>query len=215
MWSARQVGIIIAYAAIPLLLVVGSVALAVTEGAPAPKATRMAAGIPASATRRPALTETPQPTSTTASTPTTVVTTRPHASPTASPSLMPPTPSPRATTQTSGASPAPAPATATAGASSPPLARQGPSCGPFLGWSRTYVVRPGDTLFQIALRYRTSVWQLRQANCKDSTAVFPGERLCVPAFKTSQWEDRPVPPFHWNWWERFPWYVRPGSPPDP
>ena len=30
-------------------------------------------------------------------------------------------------------------------------------CGPFAGWILGYVVRPGDTLYRIALRYRTSV----------------------------------------------------------
>ena len=79
MWSARRVGTILAYAAIPLLLVVGSVALAVTEGVPAPKAAPTLTSSPAPATR----TQMPQPSHT--ETPTSAMAAEPAAGPTANP----------------------------------------------------------------------------------------------------------------------------------
>ncbi len=54
------------------------------------------------------------------------------------------------------------------------------NCGPFPGWVKAYVVRPGDTLFHIASLYRTTVADLEQANCKTNANIFSGERLWVP-----------------------------------
>lgn len=220
MWSARQVGIVVAYAAIPLLLVVGSVALAVTEGATAPTATTAAPGSPAPASSPVTPTETLQPTSTAAPTSTIPPATATAAvtgtaSPTPSPTRTPATASATAAAQPTATSRAARPATATEGTLSPRVFPQAGSCGPFPGWSKTYVVRPGDTLFLIALRHRTSVWELRQANCKSSTAVSAGERLWVPAAKSSHWQHRSVPAFRWEWWKQLrragiPWFA-----PDP
>jgi LysM repeat protein len=214
MWSARRVGIILAYAAIPLLLVVGSVALAVTEGATTPKTTAAASSTltPVSRTHTPQPTDTPAPSSTK---PSRTMTAKPAASATSSPTSMALTASPTGGARRPGASPTAAPATKTAVSPGMSAAPRTESCGPFASWGKAYVVRPGDTLFGIAVRYRTSVWQLRQANCKDSTAVFPGERLRVPGLKTWSWEHRSLPAFHWHWWERFPWSGRPGIAPVP
>jgi LysM repeat protein len=58
-------------------------------------------------------------------------------------------------------------------------------CGPFVGWIRSYVVQPGDTLFHIATLYRTTVQDLQRANCKsNSTIIFTGDRLWVPNVPT-------------------------------
>ena len=58
-------------------------------------------------------------------------------------------------------------------------------CGPFIGWTRSYVVQPGDTLFHIATLYRTTVQELQRANCKsNSTVIFSGDRLWVPNVPT-------------------------------
>jgi LysM repeat protein len=58
-------------------------------------------------------------------------------------------------------------------------------CGPFIGWIRSYVVQPGDTLFHIATLYRTTVQDLQRANCKsNSTIIFTGDRLWVPNVPT-------------------------------
>ncbi len=54
------------------------------------------------------------------------------------------------------------------------------SCGPIAGWVHTYYVRPGDTLFHIALLYGTTVEDLIFANCRSSSEIFPGEILWVP-----------------------------------
>ena len=51
---------------------------------------------------------------------------------------------------------------------------------------QTYVVRPYDTLWSIAVRFyggdpREGVWTLRDRNELKSTVVVPGQRLRVPA----------------------------------
>jgi LysM repeat protein len=59
------------------------------------------------------------------------------------------------------------------------------SCGPYSGWVRNYIVKPGDTLFHIATIYRTTAGELERANCKsNSTIIFAGERLWVPNVPT-------------------------------
>jgi LysM repeat protein len=213
MWSARQVGTILAYAAIPLVLVVGSVALAVAEGAPARTATPVTTSSPPQATKttepRPTKTEAP------ASAMPTATIAKPSPSATASPTPVPPTASATTGAQPTSTSATSVPATATGGAPSLPVAPRAESCGPSQGWSRIYRVRPGDTLFGIALRYGTSVWQLRQANCRNSTAVLPGECLWVPATQPVRCDYCSLPAPRWKWRQPLPWMGVPGSPPDP
>ena len=53
------------------------------------------------------------------------------------------------------------------------------------GPKRTYVVRPGDTLWSVAQRTysgdpRQGVWQLEQRNHLGSATIVPGEKLVVP-----------------------------------
>ena len=53
------------------------------------------------------------------------------------------------------------------------------------GPERTYVVRPADTLWSIAVRTyagdpRQGVWELEQRNHLRSTTLTPGERLVLP-----------------------------------
>lgn len=43
-----------------------------------------------------------------------------------------------------------------------------------------YVVRPGDTLFRIAMRYGVSVSRLMAANDLRSTLIVPGQNLIIP-----------------------------------
>ncbi|HKY54926.1 MAG TPA: LysM peptidoglycan-binding domain-containing protein [Anaerolineales bacterium] len=58
-------------------------------------------------------------------------------------------------------------------------------CGPFTGWVRTYIVRPGDNLFRIGLSYGVTVTQLQRANCMGSSiTIFVGQRLWVPNIPT-------------------------------
>jgi spore germination protein len=50
---------------------------------------------------------------------------------------------------------------------------------------RNYIVRPGDTLFRIALSYNISSPQLQRANCMgSSTTIYTGQRLWVPNVPT-------------------------------
>jgi LysM repeat protein len=53
------------------------------------------------------------------------------------------------------------------------------------GPERTYVVRPSDTLWSIALRsyggdVREGVWKLEQRNHLRSATLVPGQRLVLP-----------------------------------
>ncbi|HKT45700.1 MAG TPA: LysM peptidoglycan-binding domain-containing protein [Gaiellaceae bacterium] len=53
------------------------------------------------------------------------------------------------------------------------------------GPERTYVVRPADTLWSIAVRTyagdpRQGVWELERRNHLRSTTLTPGERLVLP-----------------------------------
>ena len=58
-------------------------------------------------------------------------------------------------------------------------------CGPPAGWVKTHIVRPGDTLFRIALSYGTTYPQLQRANCMgSSTIIYAGQRLWVPNVPT-------------------------------
>jgi LysM repeat protein len=53
------------------------------------------------------------------------------------------------------------------------------------GPKRTYVVRPGDTLWSVAEHTysgdpRQGVWELQQLNHLASATIVPGEKLVVP-----------------------------------
>jgi LysM repeat protein len=53
------------------------------------------------------------------------------------------------------------------------------------GPKRTYVVKPGDTLWTVAERTyagdpREGVWKLQQRNHLASATIVPGEKLVVP-----------------------------------
>jgi LysM repeat protein len=53
------------------------------------------------------------------------------------------------------------------------------------GPKRTYVVRPGDTLWTVAERTysgdpRQGVWELEQRNHLGSATISPGEKLVLP-----------------------------------
>ena len=54
------------------------------------------------------------------------------------------------------------------------------------GRERTYVVRPGDTLWAIAARTyagdpRAGIWRLTERNRLDDAVIRPGQRLVLPA----------------------------------
>lgn len=56
-------------------------------------------------------------------------------------------------------------------------------CGPPTGWV-VYLVRPGDTLYQLSQAYGVTVAELRQANCLTSSLIRTGQRLYVPPWAT-------------------------------
>jgi nucleoid-associated protein YgaU len=50
---------------------------------------------------------------------------------------------------------------------------------------RTYTVKPGDTLYAIALRHyegdpREAVWKISEQNALDSSRIVPGQQLTLP-----------------------------------
>ena len=57
-------------------------------------------------------------------------------------------------------------------------------CGPFFGWTKSYAVQHGDTLFHIATLYSTTVANLERANCKFNSTIYTGEHLWVPNVPT-------------------------------
>lgn len=55
-----------------------------------------------------------------------------------------------------------------------------PATGPAPGSGRTYVVRPGDSLWSIARRFGTTVEALQRANGVTTSTLYPGRRLVIP-----------------------------------
>jgi len=144
----------IVYAMVSLLLVIGSLALAVAQGGTASPAPAAPTALPSSTNMPPPLRQS---------------TGVESASAAPSPTTWP--------TQIASTSTYFYPATA---AVVRPTAASARVCGPYAGWLRAYVVMPGDTLFRIASMHGTSVDDLQRANCKSGTVIYAGERLWVP-----------------------------------
>jgi len=53
-----------------------------------------------------------------------------------------------------------------------------------VGWSKSYVVVPGDTLYRIATNHYTTVDRVKQVNCRTSDLIHVGEVLWVPIVAT-------------------------------
>lgn len=82
-------------------------------------------------------------------------------------------PSPEATTP-------PQPPTGTAAPSTPtPSSPLLPTCQPPAGWT-VYIVRPGDTLYRLALRTGVTALTLAEANCLSTLTIYAGQRLYLP-----------------------------------
>jgi len=47
-------------------------------------------------------------------------------------------------------------------------------------WVKNYVVKPGDTFYNIAYRYFTSDYELKRVNCRSTDHLIPGEILWTP-----------------------------------
>lgn len=177
MQAVRQAGSGLIYAVLSIVLVVGSLSVALAErnvntpGAatatsspmPSPTDTPLSSAPAASATQIPAVSEATTPTPSLAALSSTPVVNYP----TLAPTRRVPTPTPVART----------------------------TCGPLPGWVKAYIVQPGDSMFHIATLYRTTVSALQRANCKTSFLIFAGERLWVPNVSTVTPGVTIIPPF--------------------
>ncbi|MHB8776261.1 MAG: LysM peptidoglycan-binding domain-containing protein [Anaerolineales bacterium] len=67
----------------------------------------------------------------------------------------------------------------TAPTSTPVVCKQGAT-----GWVKTYVVKPGDTLYAIATNHYISAELLRDVNCRIGNLIYAGEVLWVPYVAT-------------------------------
>ncbi len=177
MQGIRQAGSTLIYAVLSIVLVLGSLSLALAERnvivPPASTATRAAStGLVPSATAGAGATTTPSAAAATDTPGQGIASALPSATPAASYPTIAPTR--RAATATRTASKA---------------------CGPFPGWVKAYVVQPGDTMFHVAMLYRTTVLDLQRANCKTSFLIFVGERLWVPNVATATAGVTIIPPF--------------------
>ncbi len=160
MQAFREAATGLIYAAVSVVLVLGSLSLVLAEGTPSgsPPA---ASTVTAAATR-------------------TAVT---------SASPVPSAPFPKAST-TGSPSPSALPSKVSPSATEPLLflniyapRAAGTAiipCGPYVGWVKAYRVQEGDTLFQIATRFGIPVEALRRANCRYRVTVYVGELLWVP-----------------------------------
>jgi len=62
-----------------------------------------------------------------------------------------------------------------------------------VNWVKTYVVKPGDTLYSISTNHYTSVDTLRNANCRVGDRINSGEILWVPNVSTRTPVPSPLP----------------------
>lgn len=67
------------------------------------------------------------------------------------------------------------------------------TCGPPLHWRLT-AVRPGDTLYSLAVRYGVTIDAIRNANCMDTVNIYVGQRLYLPPVMviTPTWTPYPI-----------------------
>ncbi|QUH18518.1 LysM peptidoglycan-binding domain-containing protein [Alkaliphilus sp. B6464] len=62
---------------------------------------------------------------------------------------------------------------------------------------RIYIVRPGDTMYRIAVRYNTGLQILVDSNpqISDPSRIMIGQRICIPCTDTAQphiYQDSPA-----------------------
>ncbi|HKJ28354.1 MAG TPA: LysM peptidoglycan-binding domain-containing protein [Anaerolineales bacterium] len=61
----------------------------------------------------------------------------------------------------------------------PTLFQSGSECGVPGGWIK-YTVKSGDTLFSISIKFQTTVYEIKNANCLVSNTIITGSTLWVP-----------------------------------
>jgi LysM repeat protein len=77
----------------------------------------------------------------------------------------------------------------------PPVAPNTPAtCNPgAVGWSRSYTVKPGDTIYSIATNHYTTAALLKNVNCRSSDLIYTGEILWAPNVATRTPFPTPLP----------------------
>ena len=64
---------------------------------------------------------------------------------------------------------------------------------PPAGWV-SYTVRPGETLYALAIRHRTTLIQVQQANCLASDAIYAGQSIYLPPLPPTATPTWTLPP---------------------
>jgi LysM repeat protein len=61
------------------------------------------------------------------------------------------------------------------------------------GWVKSYVIKPGDTMYAIATNHYTTSGLLKSVNCRSSDLIIPGEIIWVPNVATRTPYPTPMP----------------------
>ncbi len=61
------------------------------------------------------------------------------------------------------------------------------------GWVRSYIVKPGDTIYAIATNHYTTAGLLKLVNCRTSDLIYSGETIWVPNVATRTPNPTPLP----------------------
>jgi LysM repeat protein len=61
------------------------------------------------------------------------------------------------------------------------------------GWTRNYVVQPGDVIFRIGYNHYTTIASMMAVNCRRSEIIYPGDILWVPNVATRTPFPSPLP----------------------
>jgi LysM repeat protein len=68
------------------------------------------------------------------------------------------------------------------------------ACSPgAVGWSKSYIVRPGDNLYRIGIDHYTSLDLMRHVNCRIGDTIYVGEILWVPNVASRTPPPTPMP----------------------
>lgn len=58
----------------------------------------------------------------------------------------------------------------------------------------TYIVKPGDSMWKIAVRHQVGLWELIQANpwIKNPSLIYPNQKITIPAISEKNFEGKVV-----------------------
>ncbi len=124
--------------------------------------------------------------------------------PTFTPSPIPPSPTESIPSPTSATETISPPTSTPSSTLSSPLI---PSCSPPAGWV-VYTVRPGETLYSLALRTGVTALALMEANCLGAPTLYPNQQIYLPpTLYVSPTPRLCGPPPGWSAW----YTVQPGD----